>query len=230
MNDTGVEIYELYASPSSMDEWSEDLLGEGTIGDGMQGVSEFVFSADTLVWDFLIVDGEGTELPFYGLDFTEASTENTTVTFTYNPETLEGEVTLTSDEVSTVTLPLEGFDLAKEAEWIASSYIGDGEEDSIFVGFDATGTYGMILVADSATESYFYMTGAMVGNEDLSITFTPDKGAEPGQSVPLVMTDNGDGTFSIEFVSGDVYTGESLNAEESGQFLAVIASTLNYTP
>ena len=73
-NFTGVDIYALALSPANNNEWGENLITE-VIKDGEKVQGTLAFTEDTLVWDILVEDSEGTQLTFMGVDFSEASTD-----------------------------------------------------------------------------------------------------------------------------------------------------------
>ncbi|MEG2928912.1 MAG: hypothetical protein RR846_05110 [Oscillospiraceae bacterium] len=73
INETGADLFELGMSPANNDDWGGNLLDEPLLA-GESGVSNMTFSADTLVWDLLAADSEGTTLTFMGIDFSEAPT------------------------------------------------------------------------------------------------------------------------------------------------------------
>lgn len=73
-NETGVDIYAMALSPANSEDWGENVISEAIL-DGETAVGELTFTADTLVWDVLIEDSEGTQCTFMGVDFSSASTE-----------------------------------------------------------------------------------------------------------------------------------------------------------
>ena len=74
INNTGVEIAELYISPASTEDWGEDVLTVDTLPDG--NTVDIVFSPeeDADFWDIKIVDGEGASVEWPHLKLTEIST------------------------------------------------------------------------------------------------------------------------------------------------------------
>lgn len=73
INDTGVEIHELYVAPSSTDNWEEDILGRDTLPDGESVDIRFSRKEKTAEWDLKVVDGEGDSIEWTELDLTEIS-------------------------------------------------------------------------------------------------------------------------------------------------------------
>lgn len=72
VNDTGVEIYSLYISESSNDDWEEDVLGEDTLPDGAR--MDITFSGRTAcLWDMMVTDDEGGNVTWQGIDLCESS-------------------------------------------------------------------------------------------------------------------------------------------------------------
>ncbi len=74
-NSTGFEIYELYITPSTQEDFGPDLLGEDIFA--VDGVLEFttdsVGTADA-TWDIRAVDGEGNAVDFMGANFSTSTT------------------------------------------------------------------------------------------------------------------------------------------------------------
>ena len=72
INQTGVDVYSLYISESSSDDWEEDVLGEDMLLDGDR--VDITFSGrSACLWDMLVTDEEGGELGFQGINLCEAS-------------------------------------------------------------------------------------------------------------------------------------------------------------
>jgi hypothetical protein len=55
VNKTGYEIKEVYVSPSKSDDWQEDVLGSGTLGDSEKANIKFHRSVKTCKWDLKVV-------------------------------------------------------------------------------------------------------------------------------------------------------------------------------
>lgn len=72
-NETGVDIYELYVSPASTDQWEEDVLGVDVLEDGDSVDISFDRDEDADYWDLMVVDGEGSNIQWYRLKLTEIS-------------------------------------------------------------------------------------------------------------------------------------------------------------
>lgn len=70
-NETGVEIHEVYVSPSKVNDWEEDILGEDTLDDGESVEISFNDRANVAKWDVLVKDGDGTGIEWTGLKLTE---------------------------------------------------------------------------------------------------------------------------------------------------------------
>ena len=73
VNQTGVEIHELYVSPHSADDWEEDVLGKDTLPNGES--TEITFSAKekAKMWDLKIVDSKGNSIEWENLNLLEIS-------------------------------------------------------------------------------------------------------------------------------------------------------------
>lgn len=74
VNDTGVEIAELYISPASVDDWGEDVLTVDTLPDGQEVDIAFSRNEEADFWDIKVVDGEGNSIEWPHLKLTEIST------------------------------------------------------------------------------------------------------------------------------------------------------------
>ena len=72
-NRTGVEIYELYVSPASVDDWQEDVLTVETLPDGEEVNISFSRDEEADFWDIRVVDGEGDAIDWPGMKLTEIS-------------------------------------------------------------------------------------------------------------------------------------------------------------
>jgi hypothetical protein len=72
-NATGVDVYELYVSPASSDDWQEDVLGVDVLEDGDSVEISFDRDEDAAYWDLMVVDSEGDNIQWYRLKLTEIS-------------------------------------------------------------------------------------------------------------------------------------------------------------
>lgn len=72
-NSTGVEIRELYVSPTSADEWQEDVLGVDTLPDGESIKVTFEDREKTVHWDLKVTDGKGNSIEWRDLNLIEIS-------------------------------------------------------------------------------------------------------------------------------------------------------------
>ena len=75
-NACGVDIYELYISVSSNDDWGDEILGDqAPLADGeyISYDQALTYDDDNLSWDLLIVDVDGESVEFDGLDVSYAS-------------------------------------------------------------------------------------------------------------------------------------------------------------
>lgn len=62
VNESGVDIHQLYVSPSSQAAWGDDILGEEVLVDGNYADITFDAESDAELWDLKAVDGEGGEV------------------------------------------------------------------------------------------------------------------------------------------------------------------------
>lgn len=74
VNETGVDIEQLYISPVSTDEWQEDVFGENVLPDGNEVVVNFPVDGAHCRWDLKIVDGDGDEVVWKNLNLCKIST------------------------------------------------------------------------------------------------------------------------------------------------------------
>lgn len=92
-NYTGFDIYYLYSSVASTDNWEEDILGDyGVLDDGETIIVNYVLDTDSLVWDFKIVDYNYDYIEFYGVDFSDCDMNGATLVLEYDG--YEGTATL----------------------------------------------------------------------------------------------------------------------------------------
>ena len=82
-NNTGYTIKELYVSPTSHDDWYENLLKDGEVPNG-KSVEVMIpeYATDELVYDIMAVDTEGDNYSKYEVDLT--SPQNRVVEFTFD--------------------------------------------------------------------------------------------------------------------------------------------------
>ena len=73
VNDTNVEIHELYASPHETNNWEEDILGENTLVHGASVNISFSPAEPAAMWDLKVVDGEGNSIMWESLNLLEIS-------------------------------------------------------------------------------------------------------------------------------------------------------------
>jgi hypothetical protein len=72
VNQTGTEIYNLYISETSNEEWEEDVLGENTLASG--GRLRVTFSGrSACLWDMLVKDEDENEVRWTGINLCEVS-------------------------------------------------------------------------------------------------------------------------------------------------------------
>jgi len=72
-NETGVEIHELYVSPTSADDWEEDVLGVETLPDGESVKVTFDDREKSSKWDLKVVDAKGNSIEWHNLNLIEIS-------------------------------------------------------------------------------------------------------------------------------------------------------------
>lgn len=72
-NQTGVEIHELYVSPTTTDDWEEDILGVDTLAPGDSIKVTFDDRESRAKWDLKVVDGKGNSIEWEALNLIEIS-------------------------------------------------------------------------------------------------------------------------------------------------------------
>lgn len=72
-NETGVEIHELYVSPTTTDDWEEDVLGVDTLPDGESVKVTFEDREKRSKWDLKVVDSKGHSIEWEALNLLEIS-------------------------------------------------------------------------------------------------------------------------------------------------------------
>ncbi|MDA3941255.1 MAG: hypothetical protein PF693_18415 [Spirochaetia bacterium] len=82
INSTGYEITELYVSPTSHDDWYDDLLNGQTVGDG----DSLTFSIpdydnSDLLFDAMAVDSDGDEYSRFEIDLSNPNEKSLELTF-----------------------------------------------------------------------------------------------------------------------------------------------------
>ena len=72
-NETGVEIHELYVSPTTTDDWEEDVLGVDTLPAGESVKITFEDREHRAKWDLKVVDSKGNSIEWESLNLIEIS-------------------------------------------------------------------------------------------------------------------------------------------------------------
>ena len=72
-NATGVEIRQLFVSPTTTNAWQEDVLGVDTLPDGDSVKVTFDDREKTAHWDLKVVDGKGNSIEWRDLNLIEIS-------------------------------------------------------------------------------------------------------------------------------------------------------------
>lgn len=72
VNQTGVEIYRLYLSETTNQDWEEDVLGDDVLPDGSRMNIDF-YGRDACLWDMLVTDDEDNSVEWTAINLCEAS-------------------------------------------------------------------------------------------------------------------------------------------------------------
>jgi hypothetical protein len=74
VNETGLEIYSVYVTPHSADDWGDDVLDVDTLPDGESVHIKFSRRERAKYWDLRIEDENGNQLDWEKLNLLEIST------------------------------------------------------------------------------------------------------------------------------------------------------------
>lgn len=94
VNETGLTIVEFYCSPTTTNNWEEDILGVDTLNDGEEVEISFESGEEACDWDFMIVDEDGDKIYWAGIDLCETES----VTLYYEDGKPTAEIQKVSDE------------------------------------------------------------------------------------------------------------------------------------
>ena len=72
INKTGLVIDELYVSPTSVNDWEEDVLGVDTLANDASAHVSFSREETECLWDLKIVDEEGDAVEWKKIDLCKA--------------------------------------------------------------------------------------------------------------------------------------------------------------
>lgn len=68
INNTGVEIAEMYISASQKNDWEEDVLGQDTFASGTELNIKFEEEEEAQYWDLMVKDSEGNSITWTNID------------------------------------------------------------------------------------------------------------------------------------------------------------------
>ena len=68
VNETGVDIYGVYVSPSGNDEWGDDIMEEDVLEDGQSVEITFTTEESAQYWDLMVEDYEGNTITWTDID------------------------------------------------------------------------------------------------------------------------------------------------------------------
>lgn len=72
VNQTGVEIYRLYVSETSNENWEEDVLGDSVLPDGARINIDF-HGRTACMWDMMVTDEQDNSVEWSAINLCEAS-------------------------------------------------------------------------------------------------------------------------------------------------------------
>lgn len=73
INNTGHVVNEVYVSPSAVDDWEEDVLGQDVLADGARTAIRFERDTEACLWDLRVVYTDGETADWGGLNLCEIS-------------------------------------------------------------------------------------------------------------------------------------------------------------
>lgn len=73
VNKTGLDIAEVYVSPSDSNDWEEDVLGDNSLDDGEEVTIHFNRDSTAAKWDLRIVDEDGDAVVWKGFNLLKVS-------------------------------------------------------------------------------------------------------------------------------------------------------------
>lgn len=68
INNTGVEIAEMYISASQKNDWEEDVLGQDTFASGTELNIKFKEEEESQYWDLMVKDSKGNSITWTNID------------------------------------------------------------------------------------------------------------------------------------------------------------------
>lgn len=86
VNNTGIDIYGLYASTADIDDWEEDILGYEILENGESFDIDFSFTLSETIWDFAIKDIDDNMIEFYDMDLSKYKSNGAILTLKYDGE------------------------------------------------------------------------------------------------------------------------------------------------
>lgn len=73
VNDTGIEIYSIYVSPTGEASWGDDLLTTDTLPTGSSTDIVFDTEVEEQYWDLMVADSAGTTVEWSNIDLFSVS-------------------------------------------------------------------------------------------------------------------------------------------------------------
>lgn len=84
VNNTGVDIYSLYASAADTNNWEEDILELDILEYLSVCKVDYTYETSQTKWDFAIKDSEGNMIEFYDMDFNDYDNDSSGATIILN--------------------------------------------------------------------------------------------------------------------------------------------------
>jgi len=85
VNDTGIEIYAVYVSPTGEESWGDDILEAETLPDGSYVDISFDSDVEEQYWDIMVADSEGTTVTWTEIDLFSVSEVDLALDASGNP-------------------------------------------------------------------------------------------------------------------------------------------------
>ena len=167
VNDTGVEIHQIFISSAATDSWEEDLLGDdGVLPNGNEVEINFSPDEDAELWDVRIVDNEGTAIDWERLKLTEI-TKLTLQIEDGEPTASIETVADATDEADAETEADDSAEVAEQDFTLVNNT--DVEIHQIFISTSDTADWEEDLLGDD---------NVLPAGNELEIKFSPDEDAE----------------------------------------------------
>ena len=73
VNETGLTVVAFYCSPTTTNNWEEDILGQDVLEDGQQVLINFQANTEDCKYDLMIVDEDGDKIVWANINLCETT-------------------------------------------------------------------------------------------------------------------------------------------------------------